>query len=108
MFTSSLALMNLSVLSLHTSSIKIASYLLFPALAVTAALFFLLHLSRLRFRFLSSFFSMISCGSMLTLLMKPRASNGVVVKGPIWLTLSSKFSQAVNLREIAVPRVSKP
>ena len=38
----------------------------------------------------------------------PLASKGFVVKGPTWETLSSKFSHAVNLREMSVPRVSNP
>ena len=36
------------------------------------------------------------------------ASKGLVVRGPTWLTESRRFSHAVNLPAIVVPRVSKP
>ena len=36
------------------------------------------------------------------------ASMGLVVRGPTWETLSRRFSHAVSLREISVPRVSNP
>ena len=71
-------------------------------------LFFLLLLFLFLCLFLSSFFSMISCGSTLTLEIIPLASRGLVVRGPTWLTLSRRFSHDIRRRDITVPRVSKP
>jgi hypothetical protein len=86
-------------------------YLLLLLLLLLLGLFlFLLLLFRFLLRFLSNFFSMISCGSTSTLTREiiPRASSGFVVRGPMWLTLSRRFSHVVKRREMTVPRVSKP
>jgi len=48
------------------------------------------------------------CRLSLSLLLARRLSLGFVVRGPTWLTLSSRFSQVFSLTAIGVPRVSKP
>ena len=87
---------------------QIYSSCLFMLLLLLLLLFFLLLLFLFLCLFLSNFFSMISCGSTLTLEIIPLASRGLVVRGPTWLTLSRRFSHDIRRRDITVPRVSKP
>ena len=69
-----------------------------------------------RFRFLAPFFGLLlrffaglaaAAAAFFRLIRRP-PSSGLVVRGPAWLMLSTRFDQAASRADIAVPRVSKP